>query len=373
MTTISRAEATERVARGERKEWARERFHGLENLLMPSFTPDFKDLDEEGIRIDVRQSIAHRFFSVTGTGLGLSEPERRRFMEIIADEARGKVLVGSGVGGATMEENLESIRFAEELGCSHLLVSPRSIPGDAEALYRWFAEISDATELGLVLYINQAAGYGQFHPSRVPFDVFDRVADLPNVVAAKLTMPINPVTAYQCCEVLADRLLMGVVNLDLAPTLARDFRVQWSGAWIVESTQSPERPYGTEFINLLGAGRMDEALRVYWQMEPLYRQIFDLQAPLLRKGAHPWAHMKYMQWCVGGNGGLIRDGVDAPGFAEQARIVPDLTAEDRRTIQETYRAVGITPREGDEEFAVGRAAYACGTRMADLSKTPFYV
>lgn len=371
MTTISRPGTVESVGRTERKEWARERFRGLENLLMPSFTPDFRDLDEEGIRLDVRNSIAHGFFSVTCTGLGLTEDERRRFMAIVADEAQGKILVGGGVGSPSMEENIETIRFAESLGCSHLLVSPREIPGDADELYDWFRQVSEATDLGLVLYVNQAAGYRQYHPSRVAMSVFDRVADLPNFVAAKLTMPINPVTAYQCCEALGDRLLMGVVNLDLAPALARDFRIQWSGAWIVESIQSPERPYGTQFINLLGQGRICEANDVYWQMEPLYRAIYDLQAPLLRKGAHPWAQMKYMQWCVGGNGGLIRD--DAPGFENQARIMPALDTESRTQIRDTYRAAGITPREGEEEFLVGRSAYGHGVRAKDLARRPFYV
>lgn len=368
MTTVVRQ--VESVGRTERKEWAREHFRGLENLLMPSFTPDFRDLDEEGIRHDVRASIAHGFFSVTCTGLGLTEEERRRFMTIVADEARGKLLVGGGVGGASIEENLESIRFAESIGCSHLLVSPRVISPNSDELYGWFRQVSEATDLGLVLYINQAAGYGAYHRSRVALDVFDRVADLPNVVAAKLTMPINPVTAYQCCEALGDRLLMGVVNLDLAPMLARDFRIQWSGAWIVESIQSPERQYGTEFIKLLGEGRICEANEVYWQMEPLYRAVYDLQAPLLLKGAHPWAQMKYMQWCVGGNGGLVRD--DAPGFEREASIMPVLDGESRRQIRETYRAAGIEPREGEEEFLVGRAAYEQGVRPAQLVRQPFY-
>ena len=36
---------------------------GLENIIIPSFTPDLSELDEEGIRWDVRQSIKHGFFS----------------------------------------------------------------------------------------------------------------------------------------------------------------------------------------------------------------------------------------------------------------------------------------------------------------------
>ena len=52
-----------RVDRAHRKEWAKEHFRGFENILMASFTPDLKDLDEAGIRLDVRQSIKNGFFS----------------------------------------------------------------------------------------------------------------------------------------------------------------------------------------------------------------------------------------------------------------------------------------------------------------------
>ena len=49
--------------KSEAKQWAKEHYRGLENTLMPSFTPDLAQLDEEGIRHDVRFSIEQGFFS----------------------------------------------------------------------------------------------------------------------------------------------------------------------------------------------------------------------------------------------------------------------------------------------------------------------
>src|SRR5205807_3542582 len=46
-----------KAARSEKKEWAREHLKGLGGLVLPSFTPDFKNLDEEAIRHDIRHSI----------------------------------------------------------------------------------------------------------------------------------------------------------------------------------------------------------------------------------------------------------------------------------------------------------------------------
>src|SRR5512143_1810262 len=93
------------VSKADRKEWARKRFVGAESSLLPSFTPDLSQLDEAGIRYDVRQSIKHGFFSVFCAGVGLTPEEKRRFTEIAVDEAGSDILVSTGAGGgATIED-----------------------------------------------------------------------------------------------------------------------------------------------------------------------------------------------------------------------------------------------------------------------------
>jgi hypothetical protein len=39
------------------KEWARETWHGLCNVLIPSYNSDLKRLNEAGVRHDVRRNI----------------------------------------------------------------------------------------------------------------------------------------------------------------------------------------------------------------------------------------------------------------------------------------------------------------------------
>ena len=63
------------ITRSERKEWAKEVLRGVENVTMPSFTPDFRDLDEAGIRWDVDRAVEHGFASTmcaVETGLTLT-------------------------------------------------------------------------------------------------------------------------------------------------------------------------------------------------------------------------------------------------------------------------------------------------------------
>jgi 4-hydroxy-tetrahydrodipicolinate synthase len=356
--------AGSRPSTSDRKSWAREHFRGMENFVLPSFSPDFRTLDEEGIRHDVRHAVRQGFVSTMPMYLGLDRDERRRMLEIVADEARGRILVTTTLGGEGAERSA-TIDHAERVGASQAFYTiPSSYTSEAGLLAAATEAIS-STRLDVVLYGRPADAFLPFDASGLPLEVLDRLADLPNVIAIKLTQVIDPVTAYQVADRLGDRLLIGPVNLELVPLLAARTPIQWSGQWAVDALQSPEKPYASEFMRLVGQGRVDEAIRVYRAMYPAYRAFFDLQAPLLRTGAHPWSHIKYYHWVSGGNGGLLR--------AEGADHMPTLDAAARRAIRHAMASVGIEPPRGsDEAFVVGDAAYRRGVRAGDLGGTPHY-
>ena len=355
------------TSRTEKKQWAHEHLKGMENVLMPSFSPDFKDLDEEGIRHDVRQSIKHGFCSSTVTPTGANAAQRRRLMEIVRDESGNKILSSMILGGSA-DAAIQSLAEAEKLGFTHAMVTyPGNLqPQSEDEVYAHFRKVIDSTSLAIILYGTDVPALRRFHPTGIPIGVYDRLADVPNVVGMKLTQPMNVATAYELCERLSNRLILGPVNLDLAPALAKHYpNIQWSGEWIVEAVQSPEKPYAVEFMALAGKRRMDEAMKVYWRMQPLVEAIYDLQAPLLLHGSHPWVHMKYMQWATGGNGGLLP--------LKPAQYLPVLDAAARELIRNTYRKAGITPVDRpEEEFVVGRMNYARGIRAAQMASTPLY-
>jgi hypothetical protein len=95
-------------------------------------------------------------------------------------------------------------------------------------------------------------------------------------------------------------------------------------------------------------------------MQPLVEAIYDLQAPLLLHGSHPWAHTEYHQWCTGGNGGFLP--------LKPAEYLPTLDAGGRALIRNTYKKAGIAPVDRpDEEFVVGKMNYDKGIRPAGLA------
>jgi 4-hydroxy-tetrahydrodipicolinate synthase len=346
-----------RVAKAERKDWARQHFRGAENSLLPSMTPDLAGLDEEGVRHDVRQSIKHGFFSMFCAAVGLTADERRRFLEIATDEAAGRILVSSGAGGgASLEASIASMQQAEQAGLSHVMYSLPFGPQftSEEDILDYARKVIDSTDLGIVLYAQSGDRFTSYHPGNVPLNIYERLAELPNVVGVKLTQVLDPVMSYECCERLGDKLLLGPVNLELLPFMARICPVQFTAMWQVEACQSPEQPYVVEYLRLLSEQRIDDAMKVYWRMQPLVRLFWEEQAEVLRFGGHPWSHLKYHTWAVGGNGGLLRQGDNA-----HSQFAP-LTPQDRQRIIDTYAACGIAASDNDEEFVVGRINYARG-------------
>jgi 4-hydroxy-tetrahydrodipicolinate synthase len=205
----------------------------------------------------------------------------------------------------------------------------------------------DATSLGIVLYAYRSPALATLHPSGIPLDVLDRLADLSNVVAVKLTQTLDAATALACTRRLSDRILVGSADLSMLATLAQHAPIQWTGQWLTESVQSPQQRNAAEIIASLTAGRIDEAIACYWRIAPAYQTFAALQRPYLLRGAHPWNHMKYYQWCVGGNGGLLRP-------SDDVEPAPDDDA--RATIRAAYRSAGITLSDSDDTtFARGRA------------------
>jgi 4-hydroxy-tetrahydrodipicolinate synthase len=359
LASVSKAADVSSSAQSEKKQWAHEHLKGLGSLILPSFTPDFKSLDEEAIRHDVRHAIKQGFSSCTVSANGANAEQTRLMWELVREEAAGKIGMGA-LGG--------DLSYLEKMGCTYTMIGyPKSGKAETEdEVYAQFRKVIDSTSMAVLLYGSPVESLRRFHPSGIPLSVFDRLADHPNVVGMKLTHPMSAATAFEICERLSDRLIMGPCNFDHIPVLAKNYKnVQWSGLWITDSLQSPEKPYAVEMMDLVVKGRMTEAMRVYWQMQPLIQGIYDLQAPLLLHESHPWAHMKYLQWVTGGNGGLLP--------LKPAPYLPALDAAGRELIKSTFIKAGITPADRpEEEFVVGKMAYAKGVRASQLSSQPLY-
>ncbi|MDH4065292.1 MAG: 4-hydroxy-tetrahydrodipicolinate synthase, partial [Acidobacteriota bacterium] len=135
----------------------RERWTGVGTALVTPFVTG-GGLDEAGVRRLARRQIdAGVHFVVpcgtTGETPTLSEAERRRVVELVVEEANGRVPVMAGAGGYRTAEVVHAAREMERAGASGLLsVTPYYNKPTPEGLVQHFSAVADATPLPIVLY-----------------------------------------------------------------------------------------------------------------------------------------------------------------------------------------------------------------------------
>ena len=369
---LAMAGFTETDASTQQRRWAHENLKGLLNLFLPTFESDGYTLDEEAIRHDVNHAIAMGF---SGT-LPLvnwtpqEDPRWEQYHRIILDEARGRIPVHGIVYNSTPEADIALLNRLEALGVDMILLASRYATDiSAEDLYASMAQRIQSTDLPIMLYaaLNRGRNFPHLGPAGQPLDVFDRVADFGNVTSVKISQPVTLTSTLQMCDRLADRLLMAPVNLDFVPLLSQHYRIQWSGQWNGEAVQTPTEQLGNDLLNACASRDMARINAAAERIQPVHDAFFQLQSEVIRAGAHPWQHNKYYSWLGGGNGGLL------PVPASEADHVPVLDAAARQKIRTAFAAAGLTMTDAPEEqFIVGRAAWARGVRPSDMEHWPRY-
>ena len=349
------------------KAWAQQNLRGGESFVMPSMRPDLSTLDEEGIRRDVRHAVKQGFCSIMPLVLGIDAKAEQQYQEIVTDEARGKILVVGVIRAGEWKDMADKVKLMEKQGFSHALMYFPQLASQ-DAIYQNMRSIIANTSLGIALYASPAKSTMKLDPTGLPMDAFDKLSDLDNVVGIKFTQELRPATAFTIAERMGDRLLMAVVDLEVMLLLSLKYSMQWTGQWAIDSLQSPEKPWVTQFLDLMRTGNGKAARELYWQYEPIATGFYDLQRPSLSIGGHPWIHIKYMKWLTGGNGGLLPDLKSTP------EMIPHLDAAGRAQCRALFSKVGIkTVDLPDEAFIVGNAAYEKGVRAKDLTGLPQYV
>ena len=92
----------------------------IKGIVVPVVTPFHRDesLNEDGLRRIVNyliESGVHGLFPVwqPGEQFSLSTAERKRVMDIVIEEANGRVFVMPGTGAVTTRESVELTQYAE--------------------------------------------------------------------------------------------------------------------------------------------------------------------------------------------------------------------------------------------------------------------
>ena len=313
--------------RSEAKEWAREVYRGVCNVIIPSYTADLRSLNEAAIRHDVRRNIELGFWgALLVSEAGTTHDEMRRFMEIAVDEAAGghRFLL-QGVFD-TADDIISLCRDAAAIGLDGTLLGhPNSFyPTTAAAVEEYTRHVCDSTDLPVVLFVVAHSNMARLDPRGYPQEVLERLADVDTIVAVKYELGRNhTMRTYDCFRRLEDAPILLADPMEFnAPMWVDIFDMQWMGT-------SNYEYYGDRTPRMfaaLRAGDKDEAMRLYWEIQPAREARSREMAAL---SAANWVHRylwKYQAWLTGYNGGPLRQPSPKLNDGQMKRVAAGLVA-----------------------------------------------
>ncbi len=160
-------------------------FTGVGTALVSPFTKSGA-LDESAVRrLGRRQIDAGIHFlcpcGTTGENPTLTDAERIRTVEILADEAKGKVPILAGAGGYDTRDVIQIAGEMKKAGASGLLsVTPYYNKPTQEGLFQHYRAIAESTTLPIIVY-NVPGRTGV----NVDVSTLARLAELPNIAGVK--------------------------------------------------------------------------------------------------------------------------------------------------------------------------------------------
>ena len=257
-----------------RHNWA-----GCGTALVTPFTTSGA-VDEAAVRRLTRRQIDGGIHflvpcGTTGESPTLSDTERQRVVEIVVDEAAGRIPVLAGAGGHNTREVIGLAREMERVGASGLLsVVPYYNKPSPEGMYQHFRAIAESTALPVIVY-NVPGRTG----CNIDVATLVRLAAIPNIVGVKEASA----NMTQMCEICrASPSGFNVLSGDDAFTLPL-MAVGGKGVISVAANQAP-----TEMAQMVEAaerGDFKAARALHTRLLPLMLVNFVESNPIPVKAA----------------------------------------------------------------------------------------
>jgi len=249
-------------------------FPGVGTALVTPFTKH-GSLDEAAVRRLARRQIdaGVHFLSpcgTTGEAPTLTHREKLRVVEIVVEEAAGRVPVLAGAGGYDTREVIELARDFERVGVNGLLsVTPYYNKPTQEGLYQHFRAIAAATTLPIVLY-NVPGRTGV----NLEAQTVVRLSAIPNIIGVKEASA----NVVQMCDIVAstpdDFLLLSGDD----PLIVAVMGIGGRGIICVTSNQAPVEC--AQIVELCERGDFAAARKLYAWLLPLIQVNFVEANPI---------------------------------------------------------------------------------------------
>jgi len=254
-------------------------FTGCGTALVTPFTTS-GSVDDAAVRRLARRQITEGIHflvpcGTTGESPTLSRADRRRVVELVANEAAGRVPVLAGAGGYDTREVAASARDMFDAGANGLLsVTPYYNKPTPEGLFQHYQAVADATPLPIIVYNVPGRTGCNVDPSTL-----QRLATIPNILGVKEASGNMAQICEVCCVVPPGFIVLSGDDALTLPAMA-------VGARGVISVASNEAP--GEMSRLVETAERNDfaaARQIHARLMPLMAMNFAESNPIPVKAA----------------------------------------------------------------------------------------
>jgi 4-hydroxy-tetrahydrodipicolinate synthase len=259
-------------------------FEGVFTALVTPFAED-GSIDEEALRnlidFQIKEGISGLLpMGTTGESPTLSHEEHIRVIEIVVDQAEGRVPIVAGTGSNSTQEAIELTFQAMECGAdASLQVAPYYNKPTQEGFYRHFTAVADQVDIPIIVY-NIPGRTGK----NIENSTMLRLAEHPNIVGVKeASGDINQMMDLIKAKPDDFAVLSGDDNLAFPLTV-----LGGKGVISVASNFMPGKMM--KMITSALKGNTEKAKEMHYQLLPFFRGIFletnpiPIKHALARKG-----------------------------------------------------------------------------------------
>lgn len=325
--------------------WAKENWQGAIAVTMPSYTPDFADINENAIRHDVLKLKELGYAgSLLVSELAITPEEYARMTEVAREAGGDDFQLFFHASFNTLDENIAALKLAEQSGIDSVLLSyPTAFwPTSLDEVYDYTKALCDSTDLGVMLFGLPAWGFERIDPAGMPVPWVRHVLDtIPNIVAIKAEQGYPGIAGIlEMNHHFRDDVIISCpIEGETIPLMSvMDF--QFSGTantnWMSD--------YFPRAFSLAQEGHWEEAMKLWWQVAPARAaNTAILTGSAVGTTVINRTGWKYQEWLAGFNGGALR--------APAPRIPDRLMKQARAALEASGLPVTDLP---DSEFVKGR-------------------
>lgn len=203
----------------------------------------------------------HGLFAIGGQGefWAFTPEQKKRALEVVLDEAKGRVPVYAGTGAVTTAEAVRLTRMAADMGADAVsVITPYFIKPDDDELYEHYAAIARAVEIPVLMYNNPARTNVNLSASLV-----ERLSRVDNIVGIKDSSGDMTLTAEYIRRTGKDFAVLAGRDTLIYGTLA------YGGRGSITATANVAPKLVVEIYEAFAAGDLKRSLEAQFRLAPL--------------------------------------------------------------------------------------------------------